>query len=51
MVWFLFPVSMFFLGHAFWRIYGKRQGAPWTRWIVWVSAVLVVILWLQRLGL
>ncbi len=47
--WFLLPLSGIFLGRAFWLLYGRRQGAPWTRWLTWISAVLAVSLWSYRL--
>lgn len=46
---YLLGLSILLLGRAHYLIHVRRQGAPWTRWVVWISTVLVVVLWLPRL--
>lgn len=49
LTWGLLPISVVLLGRAFWLIYVRRQGAPWSRWVTWGCAALVVVLWVPRL--
>ncbi len=47
--WVFLPLSVLLLGRAFWLLYVKHQGRPWTRQLTWAAAFLVVILWVPRL--
>jgi len=46
---FLLGASLLFLGRAHYLIHVRRPGAPWARWIVWLSTVLTIGLWAPRL--
>ncbi|MCH8292882.1 hypothetical protein IH992_17460 [Candidatus Poribacteria bacterium] len=47
--WVLLPLSAILLGRAFWLLYVRHQGAPWTRWLTWAAVLIAVILWAPRL--
>jgi len=49
LMWVFLPISILFLGRSFWLLYLKKQGARWTHWATWVSALLVIALWAPRL--
>lgn len=49
LLWFLLPLCAALLGRAFWLLYVKGQGAPWSRWVTWGAAALAMALWAPRL--
>lgn len=46
---YLLVLSILFLGRAHYLIFIRQQGQGWVKWTVWVSTVVVVVMWLFRL--
>lgn len=46
---YMLTLSFLFLGRAHYLLHVRKQGAPWARWIVWLSTALVIGLWVPRL--
>ena len=42
---YFFTLSIFFLGLGFYFHYVKRRGPRWHRWLLWGSALLVLLFW------
>ena len=49
LTWIFLPLSVILLGRAFWLLYAKHQGGPWSRRLAWVSSLLILTLWAPRL--
>ena len=49
LTWVLLPLTVILLGRAFWLLYVKHQGGPWSRRLASVSSLLILTLWAPRL--
>ena len=49
LTWIFLSVGAVLLGRAFWLLYVKHQGGPWSRRLAWVSSLLILTLWAPRL--
>ncbi len=49
LTWVLLPLTVILLARAFWLLYVKHQGGPWSRRLASVSSLLILTLWAPRL--